>query len=414
MCQTMNELSLDFVMAKYDHEDAVLRQIAEEALDFLLKRVETHKIRCILLTGSIANGEGTVIKSDSSIVTSDFDFIIYMNLFDFLKSRAHLQNLSRQMTTRLVKRGVNTHATFLPSTRFLQEGIHLVNPRIYEYEFAFASKCLFGKSPSFDKSARPSKRDALELIFTVVSDLVFSDLKNISKIEQSYIYAKRALTLLNSTLILNGIFAETYEKRMKIAKEYASEGVIPLDQNEIKVLEIFTAYKLSGSFQHLLDSLGRKDAENLIKFQRKFLKRMTTKILYYGLMGFLEKPMKTNFKHLDSLENMISDFPELLREYSKNSKARPISRIMGTIICVFGRFARDRERKELFTTFIFHKQSPKVILNVIATILLISGDNVSAMRILRETFPWIDLGDILGIQKMFAFWQVAEQSVKLS
>jgi hypothetical protein len=410
----MNRMHIDFAMARHDREDLVLRAIAEEALDFLLEHVDVDTIRCVLLTGSVANGEGTVIRDGSSMVTSDFDFVIYMGFFDFLRKRAHLQNLSKQITTRLGKRGINTHITLLPSTSILQKNVSFPNAKIYEYEFAFASKCLFGKSLSFDRTVRPSKKDALELTFTVVSDLVFSNLKNFTKIEESYIYAKRALTLLNSALIFNGVFAKTYEKRMKIAKEYASKGAIPLNQDEIKVLEIFTEYKLSGSFQHLLDSFGCKDVDDLIKFQREFLKRMTTKILYYGLMVLVGKPMKINFKYSNSLQNMISEFPELLREYSKNSKARSLSRIIGIIICVFGLFARDRERKELFTAFIFHKQPPKVILNVLATLLLVGGGNVSAMRILREIFPWIDFSDVLAIQKMFALWQVAEQSVKLS
>jgi len=400
-------------MARDGHEDAVLRNIAREALNFLLKHIDADKIRCILLTGSVANGEGTVIKYNTSMVTSDFDFEIYFGFPHFMKNRAYLQNLSREISARFLKRGVNTHIQFLPSTSLLHMSINFASSSIYEYEFAFASRCIFGKTPSFNKEVRPSKRDALELVFTAISDLVLSKFKDVSKIEESYICAKRALTVLNSALIFHGVFTETYEKRMKIAKEYASKGAIPLNQDEIKVLEIFTEYKLSGSFQHIMDSFGCRNIDDLIRFQREFLRKLTTKILYYGLLVLLDKPMKTNLTYSNSLQNMISEFPELLREYSKNSRVRLPSRIMGIIICLFGLLARNSERKELFATFIFHKQSPKVILNVLITLLLVYGHKVSVTRILRESFPWIDFDNAPAIRRLLSLWRIAEQSIKL-
>ena len=104
-------------------------------------------------------------------------------------------------------------------------------------------------------------------------------------------YAKRALTLLNSLLIFNGVFAETYTKRIKIAEEYASRGMIPLSQSEIETLELFTEYKISGSFQHLLDSFQFLKIDDLIRFQKKFLEKLTIKIL-----NRLEKLSKRCYK----------------------------------------------------------------------------------------------------------------------
>ena len=410
----MNTLILDFPMARYDHEDAVLRAIAQEALTFLFENINTNRIRCILLTGSVANGEGTVIKCNSSVIASDFDFVVYLDFPHFLRNRAHLRNLSQEMSTKLKERGVNTHVEFLPSTSVLRGGGFFMNPSIYEYEFAFASKCIFGKALSFNKTARPTKIDALELTFTVVSDLVFSNFKNLSKTEESYIYAKRALTVLNSILIFHGFFAETYEKRMKIAKRYASRGIIPINQDEIKTLEIFTEYKLSGSFQYLLNSFAYKKTDDLIRFQREFLKKLTTKILYYELLNLTNQPMETNLTDNNSLQNTISKFPKLLKNYSKYSKARLFPRIIGVVLCAFWLLTRDRQRKEIFTTFVFHKQSPKAILNILITLLFMYERNISVVKMLRETFPWIRFNDDSAIQKMLSLWRTAEQSIKLS
>lgn len=405
----MNRISLDFEMSRKNHNDALLRAIAQESLNFLFKHTDASKIKSILLTGSVAHGEGTVIEHESYLVTSDFDFVIYLDPLHFMKNRTHLQNLSQEITTRLLKRGVNTHITFVPSI-ILRAGIRFINSSIYEYEFASGSKCLLGKSPSFDKTARPTKKDALELTFTVLSDLLFLNFKNVSKIEESYIYAKRALTLLNSLLIFHGLFAQTYQERIKIAKRYASTGAFPISHDEIKMLEIFTEYKLSGSFQHILDALACNKTEDLLMIQKEFLKKLTTKILGYELMNFVDKPGGSSLTYNDS---SMTRTLRLLREYSKCSRERPLHRIMGVLLYFFWSISRDMKRKEIFVAYIFHKQSPKTLLNVLMTLLFMHGPRVSIERILGKVFPWITFNETNPIEKLFSLWQIAERSINL-
>jgi len=405
-------INLDFRMAKQNYADEVLRAIAKEALDFLLKNVNANRIKCILVTGSLANGEGTVIKHDSSVITSDFDFVVYLDFPCYLKNGNYFQHLSQEMSTRLINRKINTHVVFLPSTQILQTGIRFTNSSIYEYEFAIASKCVFGKAQSFNLTARPTKRDALELTFTVVSDLVFSNFKNLSKIEESYIYAKRALTLLNSILIFHGFFAETYEKRMKIAKSYVSRGMIPVTQDEMKILKIFTEYKLSGSLHQLFDSLSCSDIGDLLRFQREFLANLAIKILNFELNNVFAEEKQAKPRYNGSSQN--ARFPELLKEYSKRSTSQLPSRILGITLYVFWSFARNKRRKELFATFVFRKQPPKTLLNVLITLLLIYNGNTAARKFLEEIFPWMNFDAAPEpLKKIFSLWQSAEQSIKL-
>src|SRR3990170_7921874 len=112
----MDKMNLEFVMAKYAREDVILRAIAQTALDFLSKYADTNRIKWVLLTGSVANGEGTVVDCNSFMITSDFDFVIYLDFLEFLQNRKYLQNLSQEISKKLMKRGVNTHVTFLPYT----------------------------------------------------------------------------------------------------------------------------------------------------------------------------------------------------------------------------------------------------------------------------------------------------------
>jgi hypothetical protein len=405
-------------MAKYDYSDKILKLIASEALNFLQQNVTVNRIKCILVTGSIANGEGTVIKNDSCLTTSDFDFVVYLDFPYYLKTRNHFRNLSQIMTTRLRNKKVNTHIVFFPSTRVLQTGINFIKSSIYEYEFAMASKCVFGVAPSFNKTARPSERDALELLFTVISDLVFLKIKEVSKIEETYLYAKRALTLLNSILILHGVYAETYEKRIRIAKEYTSRRKLPLTRDQIKTLETFTQFKLTGSFQQFINSLAYNRMDDLLDFQREFLKKLTKNILYQELDGVRArvKNGQIKLKYYDSYPNSTYRLLSLLKGYSKFSRTRILSRILGITLFLVWSLARDDRRKELFATFIFHKQPPKVILNVIIALQFLYEFDISLRKILNYLFPWIELNEIAeaeGIQKFFYLWQIAEQSIKL-
>lgn len=403
-------INLDFKMAKQNYADEVLRAIAKEALDFFLKNVNANRIKCILVTGSIANCEGTVIKHNFSLITSDFDFIVYLDLPHYLKKRNHFQDLSQEMSKRLINKNINTHVVFLPSTKILQTGIRFKNSSIYEYEFAIASKCVFGKAQPFNLIIRPTKRDALELTFTVVSDLVFSNLKNLSKIEETYIYAKRALTLLNSILIFHGFFTETHEKRIKIAKKYVSIGTIPISQDEMKILEIFTEYKISGSLQGLLDSLSCSNIHDLIQFQKDFLTNLTKKILCYELNNLFVKEKHVKTRCNGNSQN--ANFHKLLKEYSEHSKAQRLSRILGIALYVIWSFTNNKRRKELFATFVFHKQPPKVLLNILITLLLIYNGNTHARQFLDEVLPWIN-SNTEPLQKIFSLWQTTEQSIKL-
>lgn len=404
-------INLDFPMAKEPHADQTLRAIAREALIFLLQKIEPKKIHGILLTGSLANGEGTVVEHESCIVTSDFDFVVYLDSQYFLKNKALFQKLAHQMTANLVNRGITTHVDFLPIDLNLRS-LKFMTLTIYEYEFSLASKCVLGNSPHFDKRIKPSRKDSLELAFTVASDLVFSELTHDPELEQSYKYAKRALTLLNSLLIFEGIYAETYEKRIKAAKEHVTNGVPLLNKHELWMLQLFTEYKLHGSLENLITSLKCPSLSALIALEKEFLKKLTVKIIFYEIMCFTRGNQAQNFKLTVVTEHISSEsFSRLLNLYLKKSNISVMSRIVGLLIYLFAYIRKDQERAELFNTYVSHGQPPKVILNYMIAIMLFNGHNNSA-QILDKEFSWINTNGS-AFKKIFSLWQLAEQSIKL-
>jgi hypothetical protein len=196
---------------------------------------------------------------------------------------------------------------------------------------------------------------------------------------------------------------------MKIAERYASREMLPITKDELKILEIFTEYKLSGFLHQLFNSLSFSDIRDLLNFQREFLTNLTLKILYFELSIFVdEKQLKLTYNAQNA------KFTKLLEEYFKRSKVQLFSKIFGFTLFAFWSFARHKRRKELFATFVFHKKPPKILLNVIMTLLLIYDNELLARKFLEALFPWVAADETNEpLQKMLILWQSAEQSIKL-
>jgi hypothetical protein len=401
---------LNFTMAKDHNANSTLQAITEESLIFLLRNTDPSKIHSIILTGSLANAEGTVVNNKSQIVTSDFDFEVYIDTFYFLLHKSLFHTLSRKMTKNLLSRGINTHVEYQPSNPSLESALSFLNSKIYEYEFALASKCVFGRPPVFDATARPTKVEALELTFTVAGDIVFSENEKNSDTELSYIYAKRSLTLLNSLLIFNGIFAESYQKRLDAGIEY-SEKLKRLSPEDLSMLRTFTEFKLSGSIEKTMATLKCTSVNDLVKREKEYLKNLTSRVLLYEIANF-----KTDYgENLLTCANdgklSLEDCSTLLNQYLKNNKTRLIPRLLGVVLCLLSLVKRDQEKSELFKVFLLCKQSPKIIMNyLIATVLI--RDCFPAGSMLRFVLPWVKLNKS-GYSKTYSMWKIAQESIKL-
>jgi hypothetical protein len=400
----------NFPMAKDQFANSTLQAITEESLIFLLQNTDPSKIHSILLTGSLANAEGTVVNNTSQIVASDFDFEVYIDTFYFLLHKSLFHNLSRKMTKKLLSRGINTHVEYQPSNPCLESILSFLNSKIYEYEFALASKCVFGRPPVFDMTARPTKAEALELTFTVAGDIVFSEDTKNSDTELSYVYAKRALTLLNSLLIFNGIFAESYQKRLDAGVEY-SEKLKCLSAEDLSMLRTFTEFKLSGSIVKTMATLKCISVTDLVKREKEYLKSLTTRVLLYEIAN-LETEYGENLLYCSNDGKLsLEDCTTLLNQYLKNNNTRLIPRLLGVVLYLLSLVKRENEKSELFKVFLLRKQSPKIIMNYLIASVLIR-DSFPACPVLRFVLPWIKLNKS-GYSKTYSMWKIAQESIKL-
>lgn len=401
-------MGTDCKFASRETDNELLQKINSLAINYLFKSINKKEISCLLLTGSVANCEGTVLRTDSStVVASDFDFVVYMNLINYLRNRRQFPKLSSEISDYIVKNNVDTHVVFLPLCKALQRIPGLGNSSIYEYEFSFGGKCMFGTKPSLNNKARPTEKDALELTFTVIGDLIFSNSESLSVEEKIYVYSKRALTLLNSLLIFNKIFAITYKERITNAKNLGKLNC--LSENELRTLAAYTDFKLSGELKPLLTSLNFSNVEDLIVFQKDFLKNFAVKILYIELSIFSKKSYASKF----SIQEMENELPKLLLEYYNKYNLSFTSRFNGLALYLISSLSLNTQKRELFATFIFYNRSPKSILNIINALFLIENDHKKTVKILKEVFSWVKFSDESSISNLRQIWEIAQQSIKL-
>lgn len=396
-------------MAKHVSADNLLRSIAHESLNYFLNHLDINRIKCILLTGSVANGEGTVVEYDSFCVTSDFDFIFFLDFQYFFMQKRYFQLLSREISIQLWKKGIKTHVVFLPISHLFHNKYFSTIPSIYQYEFAHSSICIFGSFHVFNKLKRPSKINALELIFTVIGDQLFSEYKTHAQVEEVYIYAKRALTLLNSILIFHECYGTTYQKRLNLV----TSNKFPISKEEIKILDFYTQFKLDGSIQNLRESLGFKNVDELLCFEKDFLNDLTKKLLYYELNEFSKCVKSINTTCNLSIIG-TKDYYYLYKQYLKYSKIKFSNIITGIFLYLLWSILRRKDKKELFLTFLIHKKSPKRILNELVLLIFLNGPDILNGNILRNKFSWINFNETNVSKKLFALWKVAEKSIKLS
>jgi hypothetical protein len=399
---------LNFAMAKDAESNSILQEIAEESLIFFLQNTNISKIHCIILTGSLANSEGTVVKNKSQIVTSDFDFDIYVDSIYFLRHKSLFRILSQEMTKRLLARGIRTHVEYLPTGQRLRSAFSFMNSNIYEYEFSIASKCVFGTKPIFDTTARPTREEALELAFTVAGDIVFSKTTQYSDAELSYVYAKRSLTILNSLLIFHGIFAETYQKRLDAGIKWL-EKLEFLSEEDLHMLSVFTQFKLSGSVEELMVDLGCKSIRALIRIEHEFLKNLASRVLLYEIAALSSKHQGALLPYNSDVRSV--DYIYLLGDYLEDHKTSLTHRLAGVTIYLFSLLKREQEKSELFKTFLFRNAPPKIIMNYLVANALIRGYSPSS-SFLSTIIPWVKTKDS-DYWKVYSMWSIVQESIKL-
>ena len=304
----------------------------------VIQEVVKSGIKKVYLVGSLASCESTVLNKNTWV--SDVDMIIDVELSTFLKLLilGSRKNLSERLSL-VLKSHVSVTITSLKLARYFKS----IRPNaLYLFEMTPLS---LDKTEAKIQPGRPNEfpglSDSLNLAFSAIADYLFlqSEVhKEVSDEEKTYILAKRCLTLLNSFLMFKRIYSRSYLERMKMATEHYAKLSSILTENDIKVLQILTDFKLSGD-HIILNKLPLSHGQNMPEFLSDYFKKLAVRIFPYLLAEYTESnPLSKTQKELV--------FCNLLDGYKSHASISFISCFFYAISQVL-LFLKDRKNEKL-------------------------------------------------------------------
>jgi len=343
-------------------KDFILGTVVNSALEYFLRSVDCRYVQCILLTGSLARDEATIIRSGSHVMMSDLDFIVFVKTPYYFIAKRRFREISKKLTETCQKRGVKTRILFHPQLKILQ----FLTPKIYLYEYRVISKLMYGEIPDFvNRGWVPTAEDALDLIFSSIADYISvkSCIKTTTS-ENIYVYAKRSLTILYSILIIERIFVYRYSERVTRAIMALKQRSLPIiDYTDLFILDALTRFKLSGSIEGLKKSLQFDNIFELLNFLDRFFKTLTIKVLYYCLALKTWKKVEN-----DSVDEIYKKLPKLLVDFVQRSKLpydKYVLNILSMIVCT--NKIKDKKLRKIYSSFCIKRYSIRNVINLVLT-----------------------------------------------
>ena len=213
------------------HEERVRRLLAD-CVAFATSRLPAHETTAIVLTGSFARGEGTVLPAEGGLrVLGDVEFFVVFPTWR--DSRRHLPTLAavgREASQLLGRQDVRVELEFGALTR---DALRRLPPSIFAYDLRQHGKVLWGDPDVL--LAMPAlapehiaREDALYLLFNrLIEQLATFDalpaLDGDALVDAAYQRAKLTLDLAGSALAFAGRHASSYRRRPGAFARLAAE-----------------------------------------------------------------------------------------------------------------------------------------------------------------------------------------------
>lgn len=399
-----------FKFSKDQESDRLLKNLLQIALSVLLAVVPKKVIKNVQITGSLATGEATVIKSGRKLIVSDFDFVVCLTLpYYFLAIiRRIFPTISDKITKILSNRNISTHICYTPTTSIMGVLSHFNKTSertlIYDYEFTF-NKYVLGEKKSIKKRApSPTRLDAIQLVFTTIADYLFLDSLFDSYKEKVYWLAKRFLTLIYSVLIFEGVPSKSYVERARNAADSLNLKKM-LPNGSLQLIKSFTEIKLTGSFDAIYEIFKTNDLKEIINVQKALLRNTIANFFYYQLFELYEK----NFSKTSNLDRIFSysDLLELLNFYLIKNKKSLLSLIKYVCLLTSISFLTRRTYLLKFLKSVISlKDSLRIIANYLISLVFLSEQGLKeANSILNQM-----LGKLrISAKEIKDFWKISNE-----
>ncbi len=263
--------------------DQAIRPVVQRALAFLLERVGATHLEAIILTGSLARGEGSVLLRPNSFrLLGDVELLVILQPpFNWPETRRRMVELSRQATREIGKEGRLASIEYGPAgISYLQRTIR---PCIFAYDLFHHGKVVWGRTDilgeikPFGAEAIP-REDAVKLIMNRMVELLIEVTPRGNGPDSeahAYRLVKTTLDLAGSALAFAGEYVSPYGERQKpfdalFAISPELKATIHAPKQFQEELEIATHCKLAPTVELLFrDGLSQR-VTNVLAWTKGF------------------------------------------------------------------------------------------------------------------------------------------------
>ena len=217
----IKNVALDFPLCADSRRDEAIRPVFERAVNFLLERIGKEHLEAVILAGSLARGEGSVLlKPDGFRLLGDVEFLVILRPpFDWPEVRRQMVALSRQATREFGKNGCIASIEYQPAGMvYLRRNIR---PCIFAYDLFHHGKVVWGRVDimseirAFNVGDIP-RNDAVELILNRMMELLVQGnpgKEGPDRVAHNYQLVKTTLDLAGSALAFTGQYVSPYSQR---------------------------------------------------------------------------------------------------------------------------------------------------------------------------------------------------------
>ena len=367
----------------------IMQNYLEIMVQNLLENLGTSNVKSIVLTGSLARGEGTARIINGNIeIYSDFDLNIFTSFYNQLKFNKTLQSLSKTYTDFFQKKGLLTHINVIPITESqIQKATTIRRVECIKTDKIIWGKDVLSNLKCTSKSIK--KLDAIELLFNRIIDLlkILYVKSNNLKI---YLLSKVILDLNTSILAFLGDYAPFYLTRMRLINNKKYLEWIPEAQFR-ELIQIVSKFKMNCNFDELISNY-----ESLYQLTNNDSNELTQNI-YEKSAHYLAEIMKKELCNLYHHKNCNKiDELKLLKEYLTNNSNFLKGFLLKSNIILMDPFGIKKYYKILLL-----KYHPKFFLHYIQYFLLRSQEKFHKFkkRYISEAYNGIkDSIDISSIK----------------
>ena len=205
------------------HRDAWLRALVERSVSFLLDHVGEQNIEAVILTGSAARGEASVLPSTVGLrLLGDLDFLVIVKApYNWPAVRRRMNALSRQATREVGADGQSNSIEYGPAGLAYLE--RRLRPCIFAYDLQTHGRVIWEQTDvmprirAFSVNEIP-RQDALNLLMNRLVEMLLLDVATPqagvrTKLDRTYHLIKVVLDFAGSALAFAGRYVSRYSER---------------------------------------------------------------------------------------------------------------------------------------------------------------------------------------------------------